>query len=46
MTRYYYMIVNERNKWIGTLLKQDFKNPFYNEIVKKLRAKEYRLKVI
>lgn len=44
MTRKYYIIINDKTKkYKTTLLKQDFKNPFYNNIIKKLQTKEYKI---
>ena len=37
---------NNNNEWITTLLKRDFKDPFFKEIVDKLKRQEYKIKVI
>ena len=44
MTRKYYIIIdNKTKKYKTTLLKQDFKNPFYNNIIKKLQSKVFKI---
>lgn len=44
MTRKYYVIIDvKQKKYITTLLKQDFKNPFYNNIIKNLKLGIFRV---
>lgn len=47
MIRRYYVITDtETKKYITTMLRQDFKNPFYEKVIKKLQAKEYKIQVL
>lgn len=47
MIRKYYVITDSKTKkHITTMLKQDFKNSFYEKIVKKLQTKEYKIQVM
>lgn len=42
--RRYYKIINVKtNETITVLLKQDFRNNFYSEIINKLKTKEYKI---
>ena len=47
MIRKYYVITDfKTKKHVTTMLKQDFKNPFFNKIIKKLQTKEYKIQVL
>ncbi len=47
MIRKYYVITDSKTKkHITTMLRQDFKNPFYEKIVKKLQTKEYKIQIV
>ena len=46
-SRNYYVITDVlTNKQITVMLKQDFKNSFYANIVEKLKTKQYKITVI
>lgn len=48
MIRHYYLIIDRKtNKWLYTLLREDFKKSTkpYKEIINKLKTKEYIIKV-